>query len=66
VPHLGRIDVVPENAWAPLARGSLPGGELRAVGGDHYLANPVMRASTVMAELSRLAAVRRAQPMAAE
>jgi NADH-quinone oxidoreductase subunit G len=66
VPHLGLIDVVAENAWQPLARGALGSGDFAAVGGDHYLANPVMRASTVMAELSRLAAVRRAQPMAAE
>ena len=66
VPHLGLIDVVPENAWQSLARGALGSGGFAAAGGDHYLANPVMRASTVMAELSRLAAARRVQPMAAE
>jgi NADH-quinone oxidoreductase subunit G len=32
---------------------------------DHFLTNPVARASAVMAELSKLAAARRA-PMAAE
>ena len=33
---------------------------------QHYLANPIMRASEVMAELTRLAAERAAAPMAAE
>src|SRR5690606_18882544 len=63
VPHLGEIDEVPENAWAPVARGELAGADFAPPARDHYLVNPVMRASTVMAELSRLAAARRQQPM---
>ncbi len=38
------------------ARGDMSGRRLRvAGGGEHYLANPIMRASEVMAELARLA-----------
>jgi NADH-quinone oxidoreductase subunit G len=33
---------------------------------DHYLVNPICRASTVMAELSRRRKAREQQPMAAE
>ena len=52
-----RIDVVPENAWTPLeAAGDVRGGDF-AVGRwrSTILANPIMRASEVMAELARLA-----------
>ncbi|HRO11828.1 NADH-quinone oxidoreductase subunit NuoG, partial [Amaricoccus sp.] len=66
VPHLARIDEVPENAWTALARGDMSGGEIASAGGEHYLANPVMRASEVMAELARLARERRAEALAAE
>jgi NADH-quinone oxidoreductase subunit G len=66
VPHLGRTDVVPENAWTPVARGDMSGAGFAKAVRQHYLANPVMRASTVMAELTRLAAERSARPMAAE
>jgi NADH-quinone oxidoreductase subunit G len=65
-PHLARIDEVPENAWTPLPRGDMGGGEIVAAGGEHYLANPIMRASEVMAELARLARERRGQALAAE
>ena len=67
VPHLGRIDVVPENAWTPLrARRYVRRRASRRRCATHYLANPIMRASEVMAELTRLAAERAAAPMAAE
>ena len=66
VPHLGRIDVVPENAWTPVARGDMSGAGFGTAVAQHYLANPVMRASAVMADLTRLAAERAAAPMAAE
>ena len=67
VPHLGRIDVVPENAWTPLPRGDMSGSrDFASPVAQHYLANPIMRASAVMAELTRLAAERARQPMAAE
>jgi NADH-quinone oxidoreductase subunit G len=65
-PHLGRIDEVPENAWTPVARGDMSGGDFASAVTQHYLANPVMRASEVMAELTRLAAERTARPLAAE
>jgi NADH-quinone oxidoreductase subunit G len=49
-----------------VARGEVSGADFAAPAVDHYLANPVMRASTVMAELSRLAAARREPLLAAE
>ena len=65
VPHLGRIDVVPENAWTPEARADMDSKDFGGPASDHYLTNPILRASEVMAELSRLAGGR-AQAMAAE
>jgi len=68
-PHLGALDQVPENEWTPVAKGvaasAMGEGAIGAAAADHYLVNPVCRASSVMAELSRLAAAR-AQAMAAE
>ena len=65
-PHLARIDVVPENAWTRVEAGDMSGGRVGGWAGAHYLANPVMRASEVMAELARLADARAGQAMAAE
>ena len=65
VPHLGAIDRVPENAWTPLERGAMSGGDFVSAVREHYLANPVQRASAVMADLARLASERTHQ-MAAE
>jgi NADH-quinone oxidoreductase subunit G len=65
VPHLGRIDEVPENAWTPVDAGPMSGESFGGAVADHYLVNPIMRASEVMAELSRLAAGRH-QALAAE
>ena len=65
VPHLARIDVVPENAWTPVEAAD-KSGRVGGWAGAHYLANPVMRASEVMAELARLADARAGQAMAAE
>jgi len=39
---------------------------LRNAIADHYLTNPIARASTLMAELSARAKARRQPPMAAE
>jgi len=66
VPHLGRIDEVAQNDWQALPVAT-PGSEpfANAVG-DHYLTNPVARASALMAELSAAAQARAHQPMAAE
>ncbi|MSU88925.1 NADH-quinone oxidoreductase subunit G [Rhodobacteraceae bacterium 2CG4] len=64
-PHLAELDEVPQNAGDQLAPGELGQGDFPAAVGAHFQSNPIARASTVMAELSRLAAERR-QPLAAE
>ena len=66
VPHLKQIDQVPQNAWQPL--------ELRDMGKagfvnpvkDFYLTNPIARSSPLMGELSRMAATRQTNAIAAE
>jgi len=65
-PHLAMIDELAENEWQPLAQGSL--GEARFVYAvsDHYLTNPIARASQLMAELSAGVKARNAAPIAAE
>jgi NADH-quinone oxidoreductase subunit G len=65
VPHLAAIDQVPENDWSPVPPGELGDGDFAAAARDHYLINPVARASEVMGELARLASSR-TQPLAAE
>jgi NADH-quinone oxidoreductase subunit G len=54
-PHLGRIDEVPENEWKALPMGNLGKGAFANPVKGHYQTNPILRASTVMAELTRLA-----------
>ena len=66
VPHLEAIDEVPENTGAALAAGKLGKASFRPLVKDFYLTNPIARASTLMAELSALAAARVAEPVAAE
>ncbi|MEO0702359.1 MAG: NADH-quinone oxidoreductase subunit NuoG [Pseudomonadota bacterium] len=66
VPHLALIDQVPENEWQPLEQGQMGDGAFAEAITDHYLTNPIARASTLMAELSALAKARRATPLAAE
>ena len=66
VPQLAALDVVPVNDWTPLEPGTLGSGAFLSPVRQHFLANPVMRASSVMAELTRLADARRQQPLAAE
>jgi len=65
VPHLALIDQVPENDWRPVTGGELGSGDFGEAVRDPYLVNPIMRASEVMAELTRLQAAR-ARPLAAE
>ncbi|MBM9594105.1 NADH-quinone oxidoreductase subunit NuoG [Roseitranquillus sediminis] len=65
-PHLTMIDEVPENEWQALPEGQVGEGSFGRVVVDHYLVNPIMRASELMAELSALAQARRQPPMAAE
>jgi NADH-quinone oxidoreductase subunit G len=64
-PHLAALDRVPENEWRPVEAGRMEDAPIRALRADHYLVNPVLRASELMAEMSRLAAGR-ATAIAAE
>jgi NADH-quinone oxidoreductase subunit G len=66
VPHLAKVDAVPENAWQPLALVAPGQASFRHAIRDFYLTNPIARASTLMAELSAMARARREAPMAAE
>ena len=66
VPHLGEVDVVPENDWQPLSRGSLGEATFQPAISDFYLTNPIARASELMAELSANAKARKHEAMAAE
>ena len=65
VPHLAKVDEVPENAVEKLEAGELGKASFRPAITDFYLTNPIARASALMAELS--AGVKaRAQQIAAE
>ncbi len=64
VPHLARIDEVPENDWIAAQPKPLGKGAFVNAVTDYYLTNPIARASQVMAELSHLAS--QSKPMAAE
>ncbi|MEO1563372.1 MAG: NADH-quinone oxidoreductase subunit NuoG [Pseudomonadota bacterium] len=66
VPHLVAIDQVPENSGAMLKPKTLKGGAFKLAISDHYLTNPIARASSLMAELSQNAAERRSAKLAAE
>ncbi|MGX0876765.1 NADH-quinone oxidoreductase subunit G [Roseovarius sp. MBR-154] len=66
VPHLKKIDRVPENEWVPLPKGKLGKADFRLAIKDFYLTNPIARSSELMAELSANAKARANQPMAAE
>ncbi len=65
-PHLGRVDVVAENAPEALPVRALGKATFRNAIKDFYLTNPVARASAVMADLSAMAKARAEAPMAAE
>ena len=64
-PHLGALDRVPVNEWTPVAAGAMGDAPFASTVTDHYLVNPIARASEVLAEQSRLAAARN-RAMAAE
>jgi NADH-quinone oxidoreductase subunit G len=66
VPHLGAIDEVPVNEWQALPNGPLGKADFLPAITDHYLVNPIARASTLMADLSAAARARASAPMAAE
>jgi NADH-quinone oxidoreductase subunit G len=54
VPHLAQIDAVPAQVLGALPEGPLSATPFAASARDHFLINPICRASTTMAELSRL------------
>lgn len=66
VPLLKGVDDVPENAWTVEPAGSISDSAFAAVIADHYLTNPVARASALMAELSANAHARSETAVAAE
>ncbi len=66
MPHLARIDEVPENEWTPLEAADMGDADFRYPVKDHWLTNPIARASEVMAELSKNSKLRSQAPMAAE
>ncbi|SEA21606.1 NADH-quinone oxidoreductase subunit NuoG [Rubrimonas cliftonensis] len=65
-PHLARIDEIAVSEAVATPSGALTTARYETPVRDHFLTNPVARASAVMAELSRLAAERAERPMAAE
>ncbi len=65
-PQLAMIDQVPENAMDLPERGTLSDGPFAPAVTDHFLTNPVARASSLMAELSANAKARAQAPLAAE
>ncbi len=66
VPHLGRIDEVPQNDWQALALRDPAKADFRNAVADFYLTNPIARASVLMAELSAGVAARANPALAAE
>ncbi len=66
VPHLALLDEVPDNAFEPLSGGDLADGDFGRAVADHYLNNPITRASALMAELAAGAAARAGAALAAE
>ena len=66
VPHLEMVDMVPGNDGPALPAGRLAEGAFGQAVADHYLVNPIARASALMAELSRGAVARRGAKLAAE
>ncbi|NRB00451.1 MAG: NADH-quinone oxidoreductase subunit G [Rhodobacteraceae bacterium] len=66
VPHLASIDVVPENEVVALPGGEISDAPFGSAVSDHYLTNPIARASQLMAELSANAKARAETRIAAE
>jgi len=66
VPHLGLVDAVPENDWQALPLSDMGKADFIPAVADHYLVNPIARASTLMAELSAGAKARSETRIAAE
>ena len=66
VPHLGAIDEVPTNEWQAIEAGGEGSGAFGQAVQDHFLTNPILRASPLMGELQANARDRRAGKLAAE
>ena len=69
VPHLEGVDQVPENAWQIAGANGGEGEaqrEFRSAIVDHYLVNPVLRASPLMGDLQARARARTTGRLAAE
>ncbi|NKX44347.1 NADH-quinone oxidoreductase subunit NuoG [Roseicyclus persicicus] len=66
VPHLAMIDEVPENTGDDLPLGTLGKASFVYAVADHFLTNPVTRASALMADLSARAKARAETRIAAE
>ncbi|QXT39178.1 NADH-quinone oxidoreductase subunit NuoG [Gymnodinialimonas ceratoperidinii] len=64
--HLAMIDEVVENSGEALAMAEMGQGDFALAVSEHYLTNPIARASTLMAELAAAAKARRQEPIAAE
>ncbi len=65
-PHLGALDLVPENTLAPLELRDMGTADFRNAFKGFYLTNPIARASKVMGELAALEADRAKMKLAAE
>ncbi len=65
-PHLAAMDEVPVNTPTAVTAKEMKGDAFIYAVQDHYLTNPIARASAVMAELSKNANDRRNPPVAAE
>ena len=67
VPHLAEADHVPENETIAVDGPALDGTPIAYAISEHFLTNPIARASRVMGELAQMAAERRgAKQLAAE
>ena len=65
-PSLARIDQIEAAEWTPVEGGEIGEGGFESPISDHYMTNPIARASAIMADLSRLAAERKNAKLAAE
>ncbi len=65
-PHFARVDQIEPAEWKAEPAGAMEKAPFRPAIEDHYLTNPIARASEIMATLSRDAKARRAARMAAE
>ncbi|HET7409982.1 MAG TPA: NADH-quinone oxidoreductase subunit NuoG [Paracoccaceae bacterium] len=64
-PHFGALNQLPMNEWRPVEPGEIEDLSVRSLPTDHWLANPILRASQLMAEMSQRTAAR-ATALAAE